>query len=207
MMLSSATASGSAAPCTMQFKGSLLGYDIIILADSGSSHSFLNSCLATSLPNLRPLPKSMTLRVADGGSILCSAEVSSAEWSVRGYTFHSTLRILQLGSYDMIIGMDWLEAFSPMRVDWQHKWMSIPYGQRHVTLQGLLPDSDQHDLMQLCHIAAPATSSDTPVLPPAIQHLIDEFSELFQEPSDLPPRRQCDHHIPLVPGAPPVVIR
>ena len=61
--------------------------------------------------------------------------------------------------------------------------------------------------MQLCHIAAPATSSGPPELPPAIQHLIDEFSELFQEPSDLPPRRQCDHHIPLVPGAPPVALR
>ena len=134
MMLSSAAASGSAAPRTMQFKGSLLGRDVVILVDSGSSHSFLSSCIATGLPNLSPLPKPMTVRVADGGSLLCSAEVSCAEWSVQGYTFHSTLRILQLGSYDMIVGMDWLEAFSPMRVDWQHKWMNIPYGQHHVVL-------------------------------------------------------------------------
>ena len=41
---------------------------------------------------------------------------------------------LQLGSYDMIVGVDWLEAFSPMMVDWQHKCMSIPYGQHHVVL-------------------------------------------------------------------------
>ena len=98
MMLSSAAASGSAAPKTMQFKGSLLGRDVVILVDSGSSHSFLSSCIATGLPNLRPLPKPMTVRVADGGSILCSVEVSCAEWSVQGYSFHSTLRILQLGS-------------------------------------------------------------------------------------------------------------
>ncbi|CAD6254188.1 unnamed protein product [Miscanthus lutarioriparius] len=83
---------------TMQFKGSLLGRDVVILVDSGSSHSFLSSCLATGLPNLRPLPKPMTVRVADGGSILYSVEVSCAEWSVQGYSFHSTLRILQLGS-------------------------------------------------------------------------------------------------------------
>ena len=134
MMLSSAAASGSAAPRTMQFKGSLLGRDVVILVDSGSSHSFLSSSIATGLPNLRPLPKPMTVRVADGGSVLCSAKVSCAEWLVQGYTFHSTLRILQLGYYDMIVGMDWLEAFSPMRVDWQHKWMSIPYGQHHVVL-------------------------------------------------------------------------
>ena len=112
----------------MQFKGSLLGREIIILVDSGSSHSFLSSRLATGLPNLKPLLKPMTVRVADGGSILCSAELRCAEWTVQGHSFHSTLRILQLGSYDMIVGMDWLEAFSPMRVDWQHKWMNIPYG-------------------------------------------------------------------------------
>ena len=134
MMLSSAVVSGSAAPRIMQFKGSLLGYEIIILVDSGSSHSFLSSRLATGLPNLKPLSKPMIVGVAEGGSILCSTEVRCAEWTVQGHSFHSTLRVLQLGSYDMIVGMDWLEAFSPMRVDWQHKWMSIPYGQHHVVL-------------------------------------------------------------------------
>ena len=82
MMLSSAAASGSAAPRTMQFKGSLLGHDVIILVDSESSHSFLSSCIATGLPNLSPLPKPMTVCVADGGSLLCAAELSCAEWSV-----------------------------------------------------------------------------------------------------------------------------
>jgi hypothetical protein len=37
--------------------------------------------------------------------------------------------------------------------------------------------------------------------------LIDEFSELFCESTELPPQRHCDHHIPLVPGASPVAVR
>jgi len=61
--------------------------------------------------------------------------------------------------------------------------------------------------MRLCHIAATAPLPEQPELPQDIQHLIEEFSELFQEPTELPPRRQCNHHIPLVPGAPPVVVR
>ena len=61
--------------------------------------------------------------------------------------------------------------------------------------------------MQLCHIAASAPLPKQPELPQDIQHLIEEFSELFQEPTELPPRHQCDHHIPLVPGAPPVAVR
>jgi hypothetical protein len=63
----------------------------------------------------------MSIRVADGSSLVCSSKIQGAEWVVQGYSFHSTLHILQLGSYDMIIGMDWPAAFSPMKVDWHRK--------------------------------------------------------------------------------------
>jgi hypothetical protein len=42
---------------------------------------------------------------------------------------------------------------------------------------------------------------------PEIQSLLDQFSELFAVPQGLPPRRQCDHKIPLIPGAQPVAVR
>jgi hypothetical protein len=35
---------------------------------------------------------------------------------LQGYSFHSDLRVLKLKSFDMIIGMDWLEQFSPMQI-------------------------------------------------------------------------------------------
>jgi hypothetical protein len=44
-------------------------------------------------------------------------------------------------------------------------------------------------------------------LPPQIQHLLDEFSDLFEEPHNLPPSRSCDHAIPLIQGAQPINIR
>jgi hypothetical protein len=159
------------------------------------------------MPNLQKLPAPLYVKVADGNNIVCTEELRCAEWSVQGHNFHSTLRVLPLGSYDMIVGMDWLEAFSPMKVDWLQKWMKIPYGTTHVTLQGLLPQADQSSLFQLCHIAESAASSDDIELLPPVQHLVEEFSDLFQEPTELPPRRHCDHRIPLVPGAPPVAVR
>jgi hypothetical protein len=51
-------------------------------------------------------------------------------------------KVLSLGSYDMIIGIDWLEAFSPMKVHWLHKWMLIPYGSIQILLQGSLPETE-----------------------------------------------------------------
>lgn len=44
-----------------------------------------------------------------------------------------------------------------MIVDWQEKWVSIPYGKSHIRLQGLLPDNSPPSVLQLFHIAtAPA---------------------------------------------------
>ena len=53
--------------------------------------------------------------------------------------------------------------------------------------------------------------SDSPAapneLPPDISALLAEFPQVFTVPSTLPPKRACDHAIPLVSGATPMNIR
>ncbi|KAF0896451.1 hypothetical protein E2562_024315 [Oryza meyeriana var. granulata] len=39
-------------------------------------------------------------------------------WWIQGFSFRSDVRILPLGCYDVILGMDWLERHSPMQIDW-----------------------------------------------------------------------------------------
>ena len=36
---------------------------------------------------------------------------------------------------------------------------------------------------------------------PAIQKLLNEYSSIFPKPTSLPPKRECDHAIPLLPEA------
>lgn len=40
-----------------------------------------------------------------------------------------------------------------------------------------------------------------------MQSLLDQFPHLFAEPTGLPPQRDCDHALPLMPRAQPVSIR
>jgi hypothetical protein len=40
-----------------------------------------------------------------------------------------------------------------------------------------------------------------------IQQLLQNYAGLFDPPTQLPPSRDCDHSIPLVPGAAPVFSR
>jgi hypothetical protein len=67
----------------------------------------------------------VAVQVANGHKLQCTSQFPQAPWSIDGYIFHSDLKVLSLSSYDMILGFDWLESFSPMKVDWRHKWLSI----------------------------------------------------------------------------------
>ena len=118
----------------------LQGKSINILLDSGSTNSFLDTHLAASFTGVQQLSVPTSVQIVDGGSVPCSAQIPYAEWSIQGYVFHSTLKLIPIGTYDMILGMDWLQAFSPMKVHWLQRWVQIPYGPHTVVLHGSLSE-------------------------------------------------------------------
>ncbi|CAD6232454.1 unnamed protein product [Miscanthus lutarioriparius] len=138
MLLSAAATSGQLSSRTLQFLGVLGGIEVGILVDSGSSHSFLSSSIAAQLAIVTHTSRPISVRLADGGTMQCTEELSAAEWSVQGYSFHSNFKILPLSSFDMIVGMDWLEAFSLMKIHWLQRWISLPYGRSTAVLHGFL---------------------------------------------------------------------
>jgi hypothetical protein len=52
-----------------------------------------------------------------------------------------------------------------------------------------------------------AQNEPTEEIQPPIQELIQEFDHLFSTPTQLPPQRDADHQIHLVPPAQPVKVR
>jgi hypothetical protein len=107
----------------------------------------------------------------------------------------------------MIVGLDWLEKFSPMKVHWKQKWLVIPYKGSSVMLHGSLPEIPEHTVAQVCSVDVVASDTVTVQCPKEVQHIIEEFVVLFEVPSELPPPRACDHSIPLTDGAVPVSVR
>jgi len=108
MLLSAAAVSQSFHPRTLQFQGMLQGQRINILLDSGSTNSFLDTKWAVSLNGVQQLSVPTSVKVADGGLVPCTAQIPYAEWSIQGYVFYSILELISIGTYDMILGMDWL---------------------------------------------------------------------------------------------------
>lgn len=116
LALSSDAQRGAQGRQTIQLHGSIQGLSVTVLIDSGSSASFLASSVAAQLPQLQSTPLLASVKVANGHLLRCTSAILGCIFSLGKYQFQHDLRILPLDSYDLILGMDWLERYSPMEV-------------------------------------------------------------------------------------------
>ena len=198
---------GLAGSRTIQFQGCVHGIPVVVLVDSGSSASFLAAAIASKLPHLPRSPLQANVKIANGHLMQCTSALLQCQFSLYGHSFQHDLRILPLDSYDLILGMDWLELYSPMHVHWPAKWISLSYAGTSIVLHGLTVRTTVDMVFQLVTSDYPESSGSDSPLPPDIEALLAEFPAVFSTPSGLPPARPCDHIIPLVNGATPVNIR
>lgn len=84
LTLSVHAASGSEGPRTMKLAGSIQGHELLVLIDSGSSHSFLSQKIANLLAAVSPVASPMLVQVANGEQFTCSSFVRNAQWSMGG---------------------------------------------------------------------------------------------------------------------------
>lgn len=110
---------------------------VLVLVDSGSIGTFVSDRLVKTL-NLPTQPSTpATFRAADGGQLQCSERVPELQWWVQGHSFRSNAQVLGLKCYDMIVREDWLEAVSPVWVDYKTKEMCITHQGHRIVLQGV----------------------------------------------------------------------
>ena len=109
--------------------------EVSILVDSGSSTSFINGKLVTALTDVRALDRVVRVKIANGTELQCKEEVVACPWQCQGNKFSTTFKILPLGGFDIILGMDWLEKHNPV-IDWVSKQMKLMLEGQLVCLQG-----------------------------------------------------------------------
>lgn len=155
------------------------------------------------------MTKELSVQVANGCQMQCTQQLVGAVWSLGQCEFQSTLRVLPLLTYDLIVGMDWLEQFSPMEVHWTEKWVVIPYRGTQVKLFGLQSSKGHCSLIEVCHLTELNEKDQTIIseLSGDLQSLLLRYQSVFAVPTGLPPTRDCDHHIALLPGAQPFHMR
>ncbi|WVZ84118.1 hypothetical protein U9M48_031179, partial [Paspalum notatum var. saurae] len=192
---------------------------MLILVDSGSSNSFINSSFVTTA-GLQTVPApTRQVKVASGHTLTTNLMVPDLAWWCQGYTLHTSMRVLDIGAYDAILGYDWLQSHSPMQCDWLNGTLGFHLNDVPIILKGTTPVPLQvseincqqlskwdsgNDIWALAVLDLPVTkdiSSDDRCL------LLDQYQDVFEDPKHLPPSRVYDHHIPLHPQAVPVNCR
>jgi hypothetical protein len=115
---------------------------------------------------------------------------------MQGCQFCSYFKVLPLQHFDVVLGYDWLEKFSPMKVHCAEKWIAIPYATGTVVLKGILSKLCPGAVVQLFHLSehdlnleddGHVQSQDQ--LPCEVKELLDSFAEIFATKVTYPPPR------------------
>jgi hypothetical protein len=203
----------------MRLQGLIQKQEILILVDSGSSSTFISASTVSKLNFHQEAAPSIMVTVANGSEMTSNTTVAEVVWLTQGHTFTTAARVLDIQHYDMILGMDWLEQFSPMWVHWRKKKMKFNYKASRILLNGVRECTStcpqlkikklkgmlrKGSIQQQVQLSPVAPVNQHHAIPEEIQQLVNNNVDLFQEPRELPPQRHADHHIPLLPGAQPV---
>lgn len=116
---------GSAGLGVLQLHAWIQGEEMSLLVDSGSSSSFVDHRLAAKLKGVCKLPKTCKVKVADSVVLNCDNFIPHCQWTSQGHEFITDFKLLSLGAYDAILGMDWLRKHNPMHIDWEAQHMTV----------------------------------------------------------------------------------
>ncbi|GKA23398.1 putative reverse transcriptase domain-containing protein [Tanacetum coccineum] len=157
-----------------------------ILFYSGSDRSFVNTRFI-SLLDIKPIKieDSYKVELADRRIVSTNIVLKGCTLSLVNHVFEIDLMPIELGTFDVIIGMDWLVKHDAVIV-YGKKVVHIPQASCHLFLAHVTEKKLKEKRLE-----------DVPI--------ICDFPKLFpEELPRLPPPRKVEFQIDLVPGAAPV---
>ncbi|GJV43254.1 putative reverse transcriptase domain-containing protein [Tanacetum coccineum] len=191
-----------------------------ILFDTGADRSFVSTAIST-LIDIIPttLDHGYDVELADGRIIGVNTVLRGYTLNFLNHPFHIDLMSVEMGSFDVIIGIDWLTKYHTV-IDCAKKIVRIPLGNEILIVRGDR-NSNEHGtrlniisctktqkyLLKGCHVfLAHVTTKKTEDKSKEKQledvPIVKDFPEIFPEDlPGLPPTRQVEFHIDLVPVA------
>ena len=88
--------------------GNLGGLPVKILVDTGSFDSFIRHRIVNLLHLSRQAVNPFIVILADGTNITSGAIYPNVAWLIQEYQFQFDLKIMELGGWDIILGVDWM---------------------------------------------------------------------------------------------------
>ncbi|GKC77812.1 putative reverse transcriptase domain-containing protein [Tanacetum coccineum] len=156
-----------------------------VLFDSGADKSFISISLASML-NIPPMTIDIfyDIKMADGNLVSTNTVIQGCTLTLLNQHFEIDLMPIKLGTFDIVIGMDWLSKYHA-KILYDEKVVHIPIDSETLIIRG------DRSKTRLNLISCIKTERELP--------------EVFPENlPGLPPIRQVEFQINLIPGAAPV---
>ncbi|GKC66212.1 putative reverse transcriptase domain-containing protein [Tanacetum coccineum] len=149
-----------------------------MLFDSGSDRSFVSSTFSALL-DVAPstLDTSYAVELVNGKISETNVILQGCTLGLLGYPFDIDLMPVKLGSFDAIIGMDWLAKYHALIVC-DEKVVRIPYGDEVLIIRGDNCDDGIEFQIDLVPGAAPVARAPYRLAPAGMQELSTQLQEL-----------------------------
>jgi hypothetical protein len=211
----------------IRIRGYVNRYPAIVMVDGGSTGNFIDSTYVQEYQlHKHKLGEAKAVRLADGSTHLCRSYVTCY---VRMGTLKQliTLNVIPLDGYDAILGIPWLRLNNP-EFNWEAGVVSVNIDGRLIELPKYI-GNEARDSMLVSSLQFKRLVSQPQVefgmlfineiddsekresgvarVDPRIKAVLEEYKDVFPDdlPSGLPPTRDIDHKIEIIPGsAPPV---
>ncbi|GKA89342.1 putative reverse transcriptase domain-containing protein, partial [Tanacetum coccineum] len=162
-----------------------------VLFDSGAERSFVSSDYTVFIDiNPVALGSSYEVKLADGKIVSTNTVLHGCTLELLNHVFKIDLLPTRLGSFDVIVGMDWL-AYHHASIIYDERIVRIPLPDGHVLdMYGERPDVYPKPLL---FVKAGEKRLDD-------IHVVRKFPEVFPDDlSGLPPIREVEFRIDLIP--------
>ncbi|GJS50469.1 putative reverse transcriptase domain-containing protein [Tanacetum coccineum] len=194
-----------------------------VLFDTCADRSFVSTAFSSQM-DIMPstLDHYYDVELADGRIIGLNTILRGCTLNLLNHPFNINLMPVELGSFDAIIGMDWLAKYQAIIVC-AEKIVRIPWGnetlivhgdesnQGHETRLHIISYSKTQEYMLkgcpvfLAHVTTNEVEDKSEKKRLEDVPIVRDFPEVFPEDlPGLPPTRQVEFQIDLVPGAAPV---
>ncbi|GJR83370.1 putative reverse transcriptase domain-containing protein [Tanacetum coccineum] len=194
-----------------------------ILFDTGADRSFISSAFSSLIDIAHtPLENSYDVELADGKIVGVDTIMRGCTLNFLNHPFNIDLMPVELGSFDVIIGMDWLRRCHAVIVC-DEKLVRVPYGNETLTFRGnesndvresqltIISCSKAQEYMAkgcqifLAHISAKKEEDKSEGKQLKDVPFVRGFPKVFLEDlPGLPLARPVEFQIDLIPGAAPV---
>ncbi|XP_026399607.1 uncharacterized protein LOC113295489 [Papaver somniferum] len=197
---------GSSFPKTMRLDGYTKSQPLRVLIDSGSTHNFLLPRWAKHCGySIHSDVTALQVTVGNGTQIPTKGCCLNVPITLQNHSFTTDFHILDIGGYDVVLGVQWLRTLGPIMWDFSNLTMQFTVKNTSVYLQGsncssfMLMDSVPMQkllcreiyavLFQLTAVNASIndSGSTTSTNSPALQEILSQYADIFATPTTLPP--------------------